>query len=300
MKASKWLTIITIVLTMISLLMTVLFYFHNIQLAYDIALAIFGGAILGAIMSLIEYYAAKRQSMEVFYLEALKAVADLNKAKYLFTDEPINLVVNCIAEEWSNKWSKSAGKPLKQESKIKLIEYYKQGIPVELIDSPEFIKCAENWYSSRMEAYYNELEKCMDSYIQIANIQLGDLDNAYGSLDFIIANKTLRKMAYEQVYAPIKELRKSALRQAYHFQLYKTGEGNISHCTAFLLKLNEEWFSKKEINNEDVHSITIYLKCSDILTDEIEKFRCKIYKQKYEAEEHHPIMSKIYRINHKE
>lgn len=54
MRAAKCLTIITIVLTIIFLVLSVLFYFYKINLAYDISLAIFGGSILGFIMSLIE------------------------------------------------------------------------------------------------------------------------------------------------------------------------------------------------------------------------------------------------------
>lgn len=301
MRGSKWLSIITLGVSSIALIgVLILHSIEYLSLAYDISLAILGSALLGFIMSLVEYFAVKRIAMETFYQEALKAVSALSKAKYFFTDEPTGLVVNCIAEEWSNKWSAPIGGPPQRESKDKLIENYRQGFPPEIANNLDFNEHNQTWYAEKMHAYYKELDECFDSYIEISAIHLGELDNAYGNLDFIFANGTLRRMAYEQVYEPIKEQRKSALRQAYHFQLYKDGEGNISACTAFILKLNEEWFLTKEVNNDDIHSIAVYRKCSDALLDATEEFRCKIYKQKYEPEEHYPIISKIYRIKHRD
>jgi len=300
MRAAKWLTIITIVLTIIFLVLSVLFYFYKINLAYDISLAIFGGSILGFIMSLIEYYAAKRQSMETFYKEALRAISRLGKAKFFLINEPTNLVLNCISEEFSNKFTVSELIPIKYESKERFIDFYKQGFPTEITDSLKFIEYAEDWYSKTMQGYYSELEKSMDIYIELPGMQLGELDNAYGNLDFIIANRTLRKLAYEQIYNPIKEFKESVVREAYHFQLYKAGEGNISDCTNFLLKLNEKWFSKKEVNRDEIHSVTIYQKYYDMLEDSVEKFRCKIYNQKYREDEHKPIISRIYQIKHED
>lgn len=301
MRGSKWLSIITLGVSAIALFVVIVFHSKEyLSLVYDISLAVLGSALLGFIMSLVEYFAVKRIAMETFYQEALEAVSTLGKAKYFLTDQPASLVMNCIAEEWSNKRFAKIGAQPERESRDKLIDNYRQGFPSELANNPNFIEHNQPWYAVKMDDYYKELNKCFDSYIEISTMNLGDLDNAYGNLDFIFANSTLRKMAYEQVYEPIKEQRKSALRQAYHFQLYKAGEGNISACTAFILKLNEEWFSTKEVNNDDIHSITVYRKCYDALLDATESFRCEIYKQKFEPEEHHPIISRIYRINPRE
>lgn len=298
MRDSKWLTIITACVSIASLISVLLFYcIGNVTVGYDISLAIFGSSILGFIMSLIEYFAVKRKTMEIFYEKALVAISAIGKAKYFFTDEPVGLVVNCIAEEWSNKL---LGKAPIHASKDKLIEAYKSCLDSILVNDPALNEHCETWYINKMQEYYKELEKCFDSYIEIANTEFGALDNAYGNLDFIFGNKTLRLWVYETLYESVKEIRGSAIREAYHFKLYKAGEGNISACTAFLLKLNQEWFLVKEIDNEDIHCVSVYRKHYDTLSDKVEEFRCKIYKQKCTLEEHLPTMSKIYNIRHKE
>ena len=56
MKAKKWLTIITLVITALSLVLAFIIGKNSNCITYDISMAIFGGAALGFIMSLTEYY----------------------------------------------------------------------------------------------------------------------------------------------------------------------------------------------------------------------------------------------------
>jgi len=52
MKAKKWVTIITFICAVISLVFALIATFKCIDLVYDISMAIFGSALLGFIMSL--------------------------------------------------------------------------------------------------------------------------------------------------------------------------------------------------------------------------------------------------------
>lgn len=302
MRGTKWLSIITFVFCCIAFAGVVVFYNQiDAKLIYDISLATFGSALLGFVMSLIQYFDAKRNAMELFYQEALKAISIIGKAQYFLTDEPESLVVNCIAEEVANKCNQQFFLPLTHESKDKLIEAYSATFPDEIdVDNPDFVKHLDEWYANKMQSYYTQLEKCFQAYISISTARWGDLDNAYGNLNFFFANQTIRKQAFDSVCNPIHKLKESVARQSYHFQLYMSGEGNISACTAFLLELNKEWFAVKEVNREEIHSIVVYRERYNILLEAVEKFRCKIYRQKYKAEVANPVISKIYHIEHKE
>ena len=88
MKAKKWLTIITLAISIIALV-----------LAFAI-----GSALLGFIMSLTEYFVEKQKSMEEFWLQATKVLKELRKIKYLDFDAPAELVLNALQEENSNEW----------------------------------------------------------------------------------------------------------------------------------------------------------------------------------------------------
>ena len=135
MKAKKWLTMITLVITAVSLFIAVIIGKNSNCITYDIAMAIFGGAILGFIMSLIEYYVERQRAMEEFWLQATKILNELKKIKYLDVDAPINLIVDAMYEDDTNTL-KEKFHFLNEEEKISvnakknLISWYEKNIPI--------------------------------------------------------------------------------------------------------------------------------------------------------------------------
>ena len=102
MKAKKWLTIITLAISIIALVLAFAIGKESNSIFYDIEMAILGSALLGFIMSLTEYFVEKQKSMEEFWLQATKVLKELRKIKYL--DAPAELVLNALQEENSNEW----------------------------------------------------------------------------------------------------------------------------------------------------------------------------------------------------
>ena len=67
-----------------------------------------------------------------------------------------------------------------------------------------------------------------------------------------------------------------------HFKEFlKSQNGNVPVMIDFLTDLNEKYFSVEQICDEDYSSQRIYRKDYDKLSESLEKFRCKIYGQKY-------------------
>ena len=101
MKTKKWVTFITAGISAISLICAIVATCPcvNLPLMYDISMAIFGSALLGFIMSLIEYFAERRKAMESFLSAAYKVYVQLRKIKLLKLDQPQDLILDCIAEE---------------------------------------------------------------------------------------------------------------------------------------------------------------------------------------------------------
>lgn len=101
-ESKKWLTIITLIITVLSLFLAIIIGKDSNCITYDISMAVFGGAALGFIMSLTEYYVERRKAMEEFWLQASKVLNELKKIKYLDVDAPVNLIVDAIREDSSN------------------------------------------------------------------------------------------------------------------------------------------------------------------------------------------------------
>lgn len=110
MNAKKWVTIVTLICTIIAVVLMTVFKccFSDGNIGYDIALAIFGSALLGLIMSLVEYFSERKKAMEQFWIEAKRVLAQFRKAKYIYFDEPEEIVIGCIAENYYNKRAKKS------------------------------------------------------------------------------------------------------------------------------------------------------------------------------------------------
>lgn len=110
LNAKKWVTIVTLICTIIAVVLMTVFKccFSDGNIGYDIALAIFGSALLGLIMSLVEYFSERKKAMEQFWIEAKRVLAQFRKAKYIYFDEPEEIVIGCIAENYYNKRAKKS------------------------------------------------------------------------------------------------------------------------------------------------------------------------------------------------
>ncbi|MCL2853688.1 MAG: hypothetical protein FWE20_11800, partial [Defluviitaleaceae bacterium] len=201
MRAKKWLVIITFDIAILALVGMFLcfFMFKNFyEIWYDIWLAVFGGATLGFIMSLIEYYAEKRSSMERFYVEALSSANAFSNVECLIINEPIELIKNCIHEEDTNKQYRKMsenlstkeiddmGWKIEDKARTAMISFLcnEKGMSIEELESQQL----NELYNEKIIQCREKLHKCLDSYLKILDCSLlGDLSNAIGNLDFIFS-----------------------------------------------------------------------------------------------------------------
>lgn len=220
-RDKKWLTVITFFCA-ISALIAALYIGKEKQcIGYDIAMAVFGSALLGFIMSTIEYFAERRRSMERFWLEARAALIKLRKIKY---------------------------------------------IDIDVSDDNESRK------------YYEKYMKSIDSYIEASQIDLVDLGNAYGNLDFIFHNNSIRKMAYFDIYDKIRKYRNLLRDESMYFNLMKEGKGNFVVCVQKVNAINQKVFSVETESADGCIRKVVYQRAFDDIDEVLESFRLKIYK----------------------
>ena len=298
MKAKKWLTIITLIITVLSLFLAIIIGKDSNCITYDISMAVFGGAALGFIMSLTEYYVERRKAMEEFWLQASKVLNELKKIKYLDVDAPVNLIVDAIREDSSNTLREKSyrlgdDKKISVSAKNKLISWLEENIPLPLDGNIDDNMKLKQLYDYQMAGYKAIFLQCMDSYREASAIELGNLNNAYGNLDFIIANKCIRQKAYELIYDKMKEIVHQFRSEVYHFNLLKDGKGNFSICVSKVYELNQKYFLSKEENFQNYTNTLVFQNVFDDLEASLEKFRCKIYRIKYVEPEKMPISGKM-------
>lgn len=235
MKAKKWLTIITFVISLISLVSAFAIGKDGNCIFYDISMAFLGSAFLGFIMSLTEYFVEKRKAMEEFWLQATSVLKRLRKINYLEVDAPYDLIIDAFTEERSNEWHKiiaalSEDKEVHHEAKDKLLSWYEESAVLTFDENTDVDRELDTIYEYEIKKYKEVFIRCMDSYRLASSVELGAFDNAYGNLDFLVGNKRIRQKAYDAIYNKLVDIVLQFRTEAYHFNLLKEGKGNLPAC----------------------------------------------------------------------
>lgn len=298
MKAKKWLTIITLIVSLLSLGAAFVVGKGSNCICYDIFMALLGSAVLGFIMSVTEYYVERRKAMEEFLIQATNILKELRKVKHLDLDAPTDLIIEAFAEERSNECNQmfsilSEDKEIHHESKDNLISWYEENISLAFDENTDIDKELEELYQSKMESYKKSFMHCMQGYQLASSVELGTLDNAYGNLDYIFANKCIRKKTYDLIYDKIRKIVIKFKTETYHFNLLKDGKGNFSVCATKVSDLDEEFFLSKEETEYGYTHTLVYQNVFDDIYASLEKFRCKIYRTKYEEPKREPVSGKM-------
>lgn len=291
MKAKKWLTIITFVVSILSLVLAFIIGKSANCIFYDIAMALFGSAVLGFIMSATEYFVERRKAMEEFWIQAINILNELRKIKYLDIDTPEELVLDCLKEEQINKLKErfSENNDIQHIAKDSLISLLEENITISSPTNADL--------DSILEEYIQNIDKCMDSYRQVSTIEKGLLDNAYGNLEFIFGNRKIRQNAYDKIYDKIRKILYDIKSEAFHFNLLKEGKGNYVICALKIYELNSKYF---KVTNKNIHgykNTLVYQHVFDEIEESLEKFRRKIYRTKYEKVKPEPVLGKMIHFN---
>lgn len=303
MKAKKWVTFITAGISAISLICAIVANCPcvNLVLMYDISMAIFGSALLGFIMSLIEYFAERRKAMEDFLGAAYKIYVQFRKLKYIEFSEPKDIVLDCIAEEQHNKYVESFGIELAKDLGL-TINHQKRDEFIAWIEENEYTCFSENddiesiliqIYNERIKDYTDRFMKHIDMYIALSKLDLENLSNFYGDLDFLFNNRKMHFLAGKSIYSKFYEYRNKILQEVYHFNMLKEGNGNFKVCCYKVVELNDFFFETNTTVNSDEIKTTVYQTKFYDISDKMQEFRSKIYfkkKKTIKYEDRHPCI----------
>ena len=305
MTAKKWVTIVTFICSLVAIILMAIFNKYccsDENIGYDITLAIFGSALLGFIMSLVEYFSERKKAMEQFWIEAQRVLAQFRKAKYIYFDEPEDIVTSCIAENYYNKRAKELppgvagifGPEESHEYREKYIQWMEENEPMSFTENDDVCNILNQICISRMEGYERTINEVIDSYIELSKISLSELDSAYGNLNFIFANKNIRLRASNEIFDKIRKIKHKILEETYHFNLYKNNKGNFAVCMRKAIGVSKALFAEEKKSEDAFDYVSIYQKEFDDIEECLEAFRAKIYfRSKVEPVDRIPVTGRI-------
>lgn len=310
MAAKKWVAIITFFISIISCVVAIPAHCNDCTLLFNFSMAIFGSALLGFVMSLVEYFAERRKAMELFYKEGFAVLAQFKRMKYIDTGIPRKQIIDCLAEEKRNDFVSGFSDEIRNDLELEysysaresLISWLEENEPITIVNKEDhedkYDEALQFAYLSKIDSTKKQLLEAMDRYVEIADIELSELSTAYGNLDFLFGNNGARKKAYESVYNKFKEYRNKILQERFHFDMYKSGKGNFVICAGKLFDLNEFFFDTKRNSTEDSEHTAVHQTKFYDISDALEDFRAQIYfKKKKEYEKRIAVFSKMRRIH---
>ena len=230
----------------------------------------------------------------------------LRKIKLLKLDLPQDLILDCISEEHHNKlWEKCDGETAKalglgavHKKRDAYIAWMQENEPMSFSENDDKEAILVQIYNERIENYSSTFKKYMDMYIVASKIDLEDLSNAYGNLDFLFGNKKIRLVAFESIYSKLQEYRNKIKLEVFHFNMLNDGKGNFAVCCKKVMELNDFFFVSETTQNDGSEWTTVYQKKFDDVSDRIEEFRSKIYfRKEVQYEKKAPVFSQLRRIN---
>lgn len=216
------------------------------QLIYDIALALFGSSVLAFIIAILEYAVEKKTSLFKFYKIAYNISNSLSYIVYYRVEGQIKDIVERVQENY----------------------------PDMLISDFNFFQNDEHFSS------------CVNSYISISEIEIDELKNSYGNLDFLFSNSFFRKWIEKNIYSDLIQVVDSIKQKASSFQFLMSSK-NAIYCLKPILELNDRMFSEEY---DETGNVIVYNRVYYEISENVERLRCKIQKQKYEQTKYHHIV----------
>lgn len=218
-----------------------------------ISSGLFTSAFVTFLIARGDYLYERQKSLINMYLESEELQRSFSRIKYIFPDEPKKLIRDLLSEIDSNESSKKTNQyfqeqfknigdtqkakemyetycsPISHKAEMKFKEYlweHTEDSLKELFTNPEDKKeYLDKECKNKTEKYIQELNDVMESYITFKEVRTKGITAAYGDLDFIFANKSIRKHIFEKLYEKqIKQVDKIKNR-IYYFESYFAGDG---------------------------------------------------------------------------
>lgn len=188
-KLSKWIIIVTLVITAI-----LTFCFEETKLINyinGILLNILAGAIILLVTSLFEYFSNRRKNLERLMKYILEYRNKFSKIGYLEETRLLSY------QEFKEKYNKD-------DSTVELMIQVRK-------EHDEYNK-----------SLIKDFDKIIDSYIEISELNFNDFWDIYADLHFIVNNKKITTKLYNDVFKYIYDEANRIRELSFHLNMYKT------------------------------------------------------------------------------
>ncbi len=220
---------------------------------------IFTSSFVTLIMNCSDYKNERRDALVNYYLVSSRFMRNFWNIEYLYVGEEIELIRNYYLERSSNNMCMQMG-----------------------MDSVE----------SFISKYDQELNKIIAQYIKLSELDYGEVEDAYGNINFLFTNKLNRnEFIYKYLHERQRNLLNKIKLESYHFKNYYNKDTAVVMLDK-ILELQKEIFTVEEKQ----YGKNIYNKYCYEITCNLEFLLQLTYKDKYE--ENYPCWKEFFVSSH--
>lgn len=244
---------------------------------------IFTSSFVTLIMNCSDYKNEKRDALVNYYLVSSRLMRNFRNIEYLCVGEEMELIRSFYLERSSNNMRMQMGmdKELNYKAKLALQEWIWKNESRET--KRQFRNIKQQYLSDCVESliskYDQELDKITAQYIKLSELNYREVEDAYGNINFLFANKLNRnEFIYKYIHERQRNLLHKIKMESYHFKNHYTRNTAVVMLDK-ILELQKEIFAveenkyRKDIYNQYCYEITCNLEFLLQLT----------YKDKYEV-----------------
>lgn len=191
-----------------------------VQFISNISLSIFAGAIILFATSLVEYFINRRKDLENIMSYILKYRNYFSQIKYLKNTKYLTY------DEYKQKFNK------KDDTVEKMLNLSNE--------------CDEYNRNS-----FNDFEKIIDAYLNIADINFNDFWSIYDDVRFIFKNKERKLKLHREIFKKIYDEANNIRELSYHLNIYKTEGADPIVMYEKIREYQKNIFYEKNISNEE-------------------------------------------------
>ncbi len=216
---------------------------------------IFTSSFVTLIMNCSDYKNERRAALVNYYLVSSRFMRNFWNIEYLYVGEEIELIRNYYLERSSNNMCMQMG-----------------------MDSVE----------SFISKYDQELNKIIAQYIKLSELDYGEVEDAYGNINFLFTNKLNRnEFIYKYLHERQRNLLNKIKLESYHFKNHYNKDTAVVMLDK-ILELQKEIFTVEEKQ----YGKNIYNKYCYEITCNLEFLLQLTYKDKYE--ENYPCWKEFF------
>lgn len=220
---------------------------------------IFTSSFVTLIMNCSDYKNERRDALVNYYLVSSRFMRNFWNIEYLYVGEEIELIRNYYLERSSNNMCMQMG-----------------------MDSVE----------SFISKYDQELNKIIAQYIKLSELDYGEVEDAYGNINFLFTNKLNRnEFIYKYLHERQRNLLNKIKLESYHFKNHYNKDTAVVMLDK-ILELQKEIFTVEEKQ----YGKNIYNKYCYEITCNLEFLLQLTYKDKYE--ENYPCWKEFFVSSH--